>query len=114
MERGKGGATGREEGEQRASRSPLVPGLPPASPSPCEERLQAAERIYADVKAQRESLVSADTLAREAAQRAERTSSDFRRATDAVRRLEDRRRGGRSGSRGARATRVCKVVRGLR
>jgi len=54
-----------------------------------KERLLSAERIYADVKAHRETLAAADIEARESAQRAERTSAEFRRASDNVRRLED-------------------------
>lgn len=54
-----------------------------------KERLLSAERIYADVKSQREVLAAAEVEAREKQSRADETAAAFRRASDAVKRLED-------------------------
>mmetsp|Transcript_112586 Transcript_112586/g.363578 ORF Transcript_112586/g.363578 Transcript_112586/m.363578 type:complete len:1127 (+) Transcript_112586:101-3481(+) len=58
-------------------------------PNIYKERLVSAERIYTDVKTQRELVAAAEADAREKQARADSTSSDFRRASDQVRSLEE-------------------------
>jgi len=58
-------------------------------PHTYKERLLAAERIYAEVKSQREQLAAAELEAAEKQARADTTSSESRQAANQVRQLED-------------------------